>query len=144
MDLWHRLLSPPSLLHGQRASVVSLFVCSFAAACIYLSPCLTAPADVAANLTCLAIIAQRAPRQGCWGSVGSHLSAQQRKYAGRQALEWPRTCSCATWTLQRLTHSMGAGWRSWQPVLHCGEEPSSQLTRQWCPPSEETAQLGQG
>ena len=73
MDLWHRLLSPPSL-----------FVCSFAADCIYLSPCLTAPADVAANLTCLAIIAQRAPRQGCWGGVGSHLSAQQRKYAGRQ------------------------------------------------------------
>ena len=42
------------------------------------------------------------------------------------------------------TKKMGAGWRSWQMVLHCGEEPSSQLTRQWCPPSEETAQLGQG
>ena len=58
------------------------FVCSFAADCICLFPCLTTPADVAANLTCLAIIAQRVPRQGCWGSVGSHLSAQQRKYAG--------------------------------------------------------------
>ena len=27
---------------------------------------------------------------------------------------------------------------------HCGEEPSSHLARQWFPPSEETAQLGQG
>ena len=32
------LLSPPSFLHGQRASIVSLSVCSFAADCMYLSP----------------------------------------------------------------------------------------------------------
>ena len=132
-------------LPSSRATRIDcLSVCSFAADCIYLSPCLTAPADVAANLTCSAIIAQRARRQGCWGSVGSRLSAQQRKYAGRQAFEWPRTCSCATWTLQLLTHSTAAGWRSWRTVLHCSEEPSSQSTRQWCPLSRRTARPGQG
>ena len=41
MDFWHRQLSPSSLLQGQRASIVSFFVCSFAADCIYLSPCLS-------------------------------------------------------------------------------------------------------
>ena len=33
---------------------------------------------------------------------------------------------------------------SWQTVSHCGEEPSSQLTRQWCPTSQKTAQHIQG
>ena len=53
-------------LPSSRATrIVSLFGSSFAADSICLSSCLTAPADVAANLTCLASIAQRAQRQGC-------------------------------------------------------------------------------
>ena len=49
--------------------------------CIFFSPCLTALAWV----PCAAA-----------------------QVAGRQALEWSRTCSCATWTLQLLTHTTQA------------------------------------
>ena len=65
-----------------RESPPSLFGSFSAADCTFLSPCLTAPADVAASSTYLATIAQRVQRQGCWGRKRSLSSAPQHKSAG--------------------------------------------------------------
>ena len=128
------LRSPRCRHQEQRESPPSLFGSFSAADCTFLSPCLTAPADVAANLTNLATIAQRAQRQGCWGRERSLSSAPQRKSAGRQALGSPLTCSSATWTWQLSTRWMGAGLRSLRTGSHCGVVPSWPSTRRWCLP----------
>ena len=53
----------------------------------YHCPCPQAPADVAANLTLLAAIAQRAPRQGFWEEGSLHLSALQRRLVAKREQE---------------------------------------------------------
>ena len=129
---------PHSQLREQRGLTPSHSGCSCVEGCTCLFPCLIAPADVAANMTCLATIAQRAQRQGCWGRGGSLWSAPPRKSAGRQVFGWPRMCFCATWTWRRSTLSMVGGLRSLRTGSHCGEERSWQWTPQWCPPCGET------
>ena len=109
--LWLLPHSPHTQPREQRGSTPSHSGCSCVEGCTCLFPCLTAPADVAANSTCLATIAQRAQRQGCWGRGGSLWSAPPRKSAGRQVLGWPRMCF-ATWTWRRSTLSMVGGLRS--------------------------------
>ena len=47
------------------------------------------------QLACLAIIAQRARRQGCWGSVGSHLSAGVQGGRRSSGLERVRARPCS-------------------------------------------------
>ena len=52
-----------------------------------LSLLLSSPADVAANLTLLATIAQRDPRQGFWEEGSLHLSALQRRFVAKREQE---------------------------------------------------------
>ena len=56
--------------------------------------------------------------EGCWGSMGSHLSAQQRRYVGGRRLSG-------------IERGAQVGDRGRRVFLHCGEEPSSPLTRPW-------------
>ena len=63
---------------------LSASCCADASACPGLCP--LAHADVAANSTSLAIIEQRAPRQGFWESGGFLLSVLQPKCAARLGL----------------------------------------------------------
>ena len=80
------------------------------------SPCLTAPADVAAYSTSLATIAQRVLRpRGGWGREvpPGHL----RKFAGRATLVCRPRCSCATRTWRFTTLSTAAGWKLWRTGL---------------------------
>ena len=71
---------------GPQGSTHSLSVFSCVGGCTYPSPCLTAPADVTAYSTSLATIAQRVPRQGCWGGEAFHWSAQRHRFAGKVGL----------------------------------------------------------
>ena len=57
-----------------------------------------AHADVAADSTCLATIAQRALRQGCWGNGVILWRLPPHTCAERQELGLPRSCSFVTWT----------------------------------------------
>ena len=90
-------------------AVPRLPVSTFAPA--FLCPC--APADVASILTCLAIIVQRVPRQGCWGGVAFLWRWPLPKCAVRQGPASPRTSMSATWIWPSST-STDDVWRSSQ------------------------------
>ena len=119
--VWPRLNGParallrsqhgPSLLHrsrlsrrpGSPGSTRSRSTSCFAAASTCPSPSPCAPANVAANWTCLATIAQRVQRQGCWERGGSLWSVRPRRFVGKQEHEWPRMCGSETWTSESST-----------------------------------------
>ena len=63
----------------------SVSSCEDACTCPSLCPCV--PADVAANLTNLAIIVLRAPWQGCWREGATRWRSLRPKCAGRLQLE---------------------------------------------------------
>ena len=102
---------PPSLLHhsrlslrpGSPGSTRNRSTSCSAAASICPFPSLCAPADVAANSTCLATIAQRVQRQGYWEEGGSLWSVRPRRSVGKQEHEWPRMCGSETWTSKSST-----------------------------------------
>ena len=77
---------------GSPGSTRSRSTSCFAAASTCPFPSLCAPADEAANLTCLATIAQRVQRQGCWERGGSLWNVRPRTSIGKQEHEWPRMC----------------------------------------------------
>ena len=82
-----------------------------AAPCLF--PCLTTPADVAANST---TPSRSVPRGGASGKRGFPFECVAAHVCGRQALGSPRTWH-GSGSLQRST---AAGQRSWRIVFHCG------------------------
>ena len=74
----------------------SVSSCADACTCPSLCPCV--PADVAANLTNLAIIVQRAPWQGCWREGATRWRSLRSKCAERLELEFPPNSTSGTWT----------------------------------------------
>ena len=72
-------------------------------------PCPPAPADVAAHLTHLATIAQRALRHRCW--VGGFLTGSCRCASVQRSRG---TCLHGTWTWRRLMSWTADALKSWQ------------------------------
>ena len=56
-----------------------------------------------ANLTCLATIAQRVQRQGCWERGGSVWNVRPRRSVRKQEHEWARMCGSETWMSESST-----------------------------------------
>ena len=81
--------------------------------------------DVAANLTNLAIIVQRAPWKGCWGEGATRWRSLRPKCAERLEVEFPPTSTSGTWTWQSSTTWTDGVWRLSQTVSLYGTVRSS-------------------
>ena len=106
-----------------------------------LCPCV--PADVAANLTCLATTV-RAPWRECWGEPISLWRWPLSKCAERQEPASPETSTSVTWIWPSSTFLDGDVWRSSQMVSLCGRARSSPSVQPWSHPSAVTGLPGQG
>ena len=96
-----------------------------------LCPC--GPADVAADLTCLAIIV-RAPWRGCWGEPISLWRWPLSKCAERQEPRVSRNLHVRDVDLAEFNILDGDVWRSSQMVSLCGRarsSPSVQPVENW-------------
>ena len=108
--LWLSLRCPPAEPPESNLNH-SAFGCVAAFACPFLSP--PATADVATDLTSLAIIVQLAPGWGCWGREALHWSVRPPKCAGSRRTRFhkclrPRSGSCS---VQCVGQSPGGGDR---------------------------------
>ena len=92
MDRWRQFRSLHFPRPGWRKLTPNLSA-FFAEGCISPFLWLCAPADVAANLTRLAIIVQCAPRRGFWDAVDVLWRWPQLRSAGRPELACPQTSS---------------------------------------------------
>ena len=88
--LWLSLRCPPAEPPESNLNH-SAFGCVAVFACPFLSP--PATADVATDLTSLAIIVQLAPGWGCWGREAFHWSVRPPKCAGKQEDAFPQMSS---------------------------------------------------
>ena len=132
-EVWPGLSdSSRALLRSQHGPLASVIDCSPHPRLLGLMPnpsvssCAdVVPADVAANLTNLAVVVQRAPWQGCWGEGATRWRSLRPKCAERLELEFPPTSTSGTWTWQSSTTWTDGVWRLSQRVSLYGTVRSS-------------------